>query len=186
MAEPPRPCELISVVSGKPLDMVNQNCFHRLLVRLQLRAGSQPGNPSNHHRSTLRQQLPQNRTMASLLILAITPHRKTRPMRKRRQHIQFPAPVRRVHLPPELLYKPRPCLSVRSFQSLRHQLRIGRKIRKPNIVIIQPRKVGLKNTTRGTPYCAQPQTFTRQSRRAEPYDIDRHMRITSTPGSARE
>jgi hypothetical protein len=123
-----------------------------------------PASPRQTHRSTLgshhlrpplHQHLPQNRPMTPALLIAITPHRKIRMMRQRRKQIQFPAPIRRTHLPPELPHETRPCASIRRPQRLFHQPGARRKVGEPDVIVIELGEIGLWHAPRRTPHRAQ-------------------------------
>ena len=112
--------------------------------------------------------------MAALLILAIAADRKIRMMRKSRQQIQFPASIGLVHLVLKLPRERRPGPLIRRRQRLFHQFWTRRKIWKPHVIIVELRKISLRNPARRSPHRADPQIFVSLTWRTESDDKNSH------------
>src|SRR5205085_2235644 len=103
-------------------------------------------------------------------VLTIAAQGKIRLMRQRGKHVKLAASIGNAHLPPELAREHGPCPVVLSVQRFAYQPRAWRQIRKPYIVIIELRKVALRNAARRAPNGSEPQALAGFAGRPEPDD----------------
>ena len=112
--------------------------------------------------------------MAAALVPAVAAQRQVGVMRQRRQYVQFAAPIGRAHLPPELPAECGPRPLVRRSQRFPHQFGAGRQVREPDVVVVEPGEVTLRNAARRAPHRPEPQTFAGLSRCAELHNENGH------------
>jgi hypothetical protein len=133
-----------------------------------------PGNAG----TAFDQQLPQDRSVASTRVVAVAPHRQTRPMGERGQKIENPSSVRCVHFSSELPLKDRPRSFVVRRLALLHEDLAGRKCGQPHIEKIPLGIFGLRNSSGRPANRAKTQTFLRFSRGTQSDHCDGH-RVTT-------
>jgi hypothetical protein len=114
------------------------------------------GPPLNDVRAALCQKCTQHGPVAAVLVLAVATQRQIRVMRQGRQYIQFAAPIRCVHLPLELPDEGSPLPLAGHMQGFVHKPGAGGQVREPDVVVIEPGEIRLRNAARRPPHGAQP------------------------------
>jgi len=124
--------------------------------------------------SPLDQKLPENRTVAAVLVLAVTTDREVRLVREGREQVQHPRGLRLRHLGPvlplEALPFPRRLRPLRFFD----QLGARSQIREPHIVPVLGRVTLLRDPSRRPAHGPNAQAFTFHPFAAQSYDTNAH------------
>src|ERR1700741_752858 len=108
------------------------------------------------------QQLPQDRPVAALLVLAIAADRKIRVVRQLGEKLEQALGGRRLHLPPIPLHESLPVPV-----SASDELRARRQVRQPDIVEVEARIVRLLHAARRPPHGAKAQALAARARATE-------------------
>jgi hypothetical protein len=137
-------------------------------------------------RAPLRQEFPHQRAVAAALVLAVAADREIGRVRQRGEQVQHAAGLRPAHLGPIAPGQRAPAALLLRAPSDPEQLLGRRQIRKPHVVEIPARELGLRHASRRTPNGPDPQPLTLGPRASQAHDADRRGRpcipLTHAPG----
>jgi hypothetical protein len=116
---------------------------------------------SPDHRASLFQQLPEDAAVAAVFMFAVATDGKVRSSRKRGQQVEHLAGVGAIHFATVQARKAVPIGLNGRCLSLRLQLRAGRQVGQPDIVVIAAGELGFGCAARRPPHGTVAQSFIR-------------------------
>src|SRR5262249_14803798 len=127
-------------------------------------------------RSRLCQDLAQHGPVAPRLVFAVAADAEVGLLRQRGEEREQALRRRRAHLGAEAPRELRPARVAPRFRDRPRQERAARReVRRPQIVVVEPRVIRFPDAARRTPHRAEPQSFAACARRPQPDDADHRL-----------